>query len=501
MTYRQLFSRVCVIATLGLNAYIAKAQPGVQLVYDIITGSAGSTPNLMTVYNGAMYFTANDGAHGQELWKYTGSGAPALVYDINPGAADGATYGSAMAVFNNKLYFPGKDSTGHYGLFVYNGVSNPTQAPNQFVNMTTGYYLPFGSKLYFVGDGVLYGYDGLNVPVKIPVNTGTAPEYVYELTPFNGKIVFRGRNGAYGGDGLFQYDTSTATVSVVNGIAPGAVPFNPASLTVLNGKLYFYAWDNAHGYELWSYDGTNTTRLTDIATGLISGTLTSQHMTAGYKNDLYFNGSIDGSKYQLYRYNTISGVASVVHTFNASSSAVGIPNYFIPYNGKLYFSATGYQDSITNQVWSTDSITTKRVTSICGQTCTAAPTWYCVFDSSLYFNARSSTYGYELYRFTDTSSSSPSLEVITPQAGCTVSVFPNPAHGDATLSISLREPQILSISLCDLTGRQVWTKKPTQCEGTNRLVLPTRDMSPGLYFYQLRNAAGERVASGKMLLE
>jgi ELWxxDGT repeat protein len=483
---------------LGIGAFTANAQPGVQMVYDIVPGPGASSPSIMTVYNGAMYFTANDGAHGQELWKYTGSGAPTMVYDLNPGAADGATYGSAMAVFNNKLYFPGKDSTGHYGLFVYDGINNPVQAPNQYANLSSSYYLPFGSKLYFVGDGTLYAYDGVNTPVKIPVNTGTAPEYVYEPTLFNGKIVFRGRNGAYGGDGLFQYDTSTATVSVVNGIAPTAIPFNPASLTVLNGKLYFYAWDNAHGYELWSYDGTNTTRLTDIAPGTGSGTLTAQHMMAGYKNDIYFNGSVDAYKYQLYRYNTSTGTASVVHVFNATSSGTAMPTNFIKYNGKLYFSATGYQDTVTYQVWSTDSVTTKRVTSICGQTCTAAPTWYCVFGNSLYFNARTSTYGYELYRFTDTATA---LQVVSTPTAPSVAVYPNPAHGDATLSIALPAPETLSITLSDLSGRLVWSKRPAQYSGNSKLQLPTAEIAPGLYFYQLRNTNGDRIGAGKLLLQ
>src|SRR6476646_658389 len=100
-----LFSRLCMIAIMSLGIFTANAQPGVNMVYDISTGTGSSSPLMGTVYNGALYFTANDGAHGQELWKYTGSGTPTLVYDLNPGAADGATYDSSMAVLNNQLYF------------------------------------------------------------------------------------------------------------------------------------------------------------------------------------------------------------------------------------------------------------------------------------------------------------------------------------------------------------------------------------------------------------
>src|SRR5262249_54185657 len=65
---------------------------GTVMVKDIIPGGAGSNPGgaygyIFTNVNGTLYFSADDGAHGQELWKSDGTAAgTVLVADINPGS-------------------------------------------------------------------------------------------------------------------------------------------------------------------------------------------------------------------------------------------------------------------------------------------------------------------------------------------------------------------------------------------------------------------------------
>ena len=41
---------------------------GTRLVQDIAPGPSWSTPYSLTPADGALYFSANDGAHGRELW-------------------------------------------------------------------------------------------------------------------------------------------------------------------------------------------------------------------------------------------------------------------------------------------------------------------------------------------------------------------------------------------------------------------------------------------------
>ena len=54
---------------------------------DICPGRCSSTPSGFYIEGSNLFFSADDGGRGRELWRYAaGSGSPALVADINPGA-------------------------------------------------------------------------------------------------------------------------------------------------------------------------------------------------------------------------------------------------------------------------------------------------------------------------------------------------------------------------------------------------------------------------------
>ena len=58
---------------------------GTVLVADINPGTGSSYPRYLTNVNGTLFFSANDGTHGYELWESNGTAAgTVLVKDINP---------------------------------------------------------------------------------------------------------------------------------------------------------------------------------------------------------------------------------------------------------------------------------------------------------------------------------------------------------------------------------------------------------------------------------
>jgi ELWxxDGT repeat protein len=68
----------------------------------------GSSPENFAVFNGQLYFSAYDGVHGRELWRYDGTAAT-LAADIGPGGQYSSSNPSGLTVFDGKLYFRADD--------------------------------------------------------------------------------------------------------------------------------------------------------------------------------------------------------------------------------------------------------------------------------------------------------------------------------------------------------------------------------------------------------
>ena len=78
-------------------------------VSDISPGASGSAPAEFTQFNGELYFRANNGTQGIELWKIKADGTAALAADFNPGA--GSSSPSLFKQSQGELYFQATDGT------------------------------------------------------------------------------------------------------------------------------------------------------------------------------------------------------------------------------------------------------------------------------------------------------------------------------------------------------------------------------------------------------
>jgi ELWxxDGT repeat protein len=93
----------------------------VAMVADINPGTTGNYPNSsspsgMVVFKGKTYFAANDGTHGQELWRTDGTTAgTVMVADLFPGSNNYGPNSSgprSFTVVGSKLYFTANNGTG-----------------------------------------------------------------------------------------------------------------------------------------------------------------------------------------------------------------------------------------------------------------------------------------------------------------------------------------------------------------------------------------------------
>ena len=78
-------------------------------VFDIFPGSSSSSPSNLIAFNGNLFFSANDGTSGRELWKSDGTEAgTTLVADIRPGSGYFGSNPSNLTDVNGTLFFHGQ---------------------------------------------------------------------------------------------------------------------------------------------------------------------------------------------------------------------------------------------------------------------------------------------------------------------------------------------------------------------------------------------------------
>jgi ELWxxDGT repeat protein len=305
-----------------------------------------STPNWLTPFNGALYFSAFDARRGTELWRYNGTTAVRAA-DVNPDANDNiktnpnSSWPSNLTVLNNTLYFTANGgSRSNYELWKFDGTT-ATLAANihpdtglDYSSYPTG-LTAFNGALYFSADDgsngyELWKYDGAKALLVTNINPGgaTSSSYPQHFTQLNNYLYFSAFHPNYGYE-LWKTDGTNVTLIDIN---PGSGGSYPDFLTVFNGALYFRATDEVHGYELWKYDGSSASMVADINTG---GDSFPKDLTV-FGNALFFAADDGIHGWELCKYDGAN--ATLVGDLNPSGDS--FPDFLTVFNGALYFSAT-----------------------------------------------------------------------------------------------------------------------------------------------------------------
>ncbi|MCX7893546.1 MAG: PA14 domain-containing protein, partial [Burkholderiales bacterium] len=136
-----------------LFANIAPDDPGVFIIPPF---KRSSSPADFRVVGGVLYFSADNGTSGRELWRTNGAAAPALVADLAPGSASSSP-GSLTTVetaYGTKLFFVSGGS-----LYVISGMDAPERI-NLPGNPSPYGLMAGGNQLFFIAGGFLWATDG-----------------------------------------------------------------------------------------------------------------------------------------------------------------------------------------------------------------------------------------------------------------------------------------------------------------------------------------------------
>ncbi|MBL4586574.1 MAG: DUF3883 domain-containing protein [Flavobacteriales bacterium] len=346
----------------GVNGRELWSYDGVNtaLEADILLGSAGSDPVGLTVYDGNLYFAASDGsANLRELWRYNGSTA-SLVANISPLHDSDPR---DLTVYDGQLYFSASDTTSNLAreLWRYNG-----STVEAVTDMCSGYALGcisflnpsdlivYNGKLHYVGrysysPGVwsrnIMSYNGSANVVETDIGVGTADPQAKELTAYDGKLYFQAGTGIYstGGPEFWSYNGfSTVLEANINPATSGISGSNPANFTVYNDKLYFYARPNNFTSRFYSYDGSD---LIDVLPPGPQGIFWTDEKMVVYHDKLFVATT------ELKSYDGISYVTETDIATNGAS----LPHNLSIFNDKLFFAADDGNSGI--ELWSFNEIT------------------------------------------------------------------------------------------------------------------------------------------------
>ncbi len=338
---------------------------------DINPGSSHSGAEYFIKVGNVVFFKADDGVHGYELWKTDGTVAgTVLVKDISPGAS-GAGSGLlfSRANINGTLYFSADDGISGEELWKSDGTAAGTMLVKD-VSPGSGGSFPKTGKTGETANGSFYfeattpgtgfelwksdGTDAGTVMVK-DINPASvfSDSHPSLFTYINGVVFFVAWDGIHGTE-LWKSDGTDAGTVMVKDIKPlsgSGVSSVQGGLTNFNNTLYFAADDGINGTELWTSDGTDagTVMVKDIEVGANSST---PYGFSVIGNTLYFTAAESATGTALWKSDgTVAGTV-LVKILNASGTRSSSPLRFTLVNGDIFFVAV---DDLSNSVlWKTD---------------------------------------------------------------------------------------------------------------------------------------------------
>lgn len=422
-------------STLTFNRELWKSDgtdAGTVLVKEIRPAVAqfqGSDPFGLKVVGSMLYFFANDGTTGIELWKSDGSEAgTAQVRDLLTGTGFGARVddpGSPppmIEAIGSTVYFYGNDGTTGGELWKTDGTPGGTVLVEEIVagagHAQIREMKALGTEVYFSalqpgGGTEPYISDGSEAGTGMlkDIGTGSAGSNPDFLTPVAGGLYFKANDGVNGAE-LWVKDQ--AGVRLTLNTNPAITDNGIGGVGALNGTAVYGSAGAASSYHLWNSDGTAPGTRLMAQTPPIGplGFIPGGEAFATGGNLLYFQAFTTTQGGELWRTDGTSAGTFILRDFFPGPDDGDIREMQAIGN-ILYFVAD--TDDYGKEVWRTDGTAagTKLLKDVDAGWTGSDPTSLCALGKTLYFSA-SGPVGSELYKSDGTAGGTVMVKDVNP---------------------------------------------------------------------------------------
>ncbi len=275
---------------------------------------------------------------------------------------------------------------------------------------------------------------------------GAQGSYPSAFSDLNGAAYFSANDGALGHE-LWTSTGTSGSTALVKDLNPGPADSWPgvaSSFTRVGSTLFFMAYSNAHGYELWKTDGSlaGSVLVRDINPGPDGSTPLGQ---IDFNGELVFradDGLPASNHRELWRSDGTTNGTTILEDLNPTGE--GYPADFVILNGALLFTAN--DGTHGDELWRSDGTPegTDLLVDINPGAISSRPGQLRVLDGTLYFVANDGVHGAELWRSDGTA------------GGTEMVVDLNPMGSSPISSLAVAGDQLFFVRMAAAFNHELW---------------------------------------------